>query len=173
MLDSTGVFNELMYHPVDAAHEWLELRNEMTVDVDLSAWRLDGAVRFTFPDGTLLSGGHTLVVAKAPASLATGTWLSGALGPYEGKLSNSGERLELHNHAGRLMDVVDYDDDAPCWCRSALPFDWPRPTAHRPSEARGLPRATAPHARAGVTQSCRQAFHDIARNPPPSEYPPE
>ncbi|MDP6944291.1 MAG: lamin tail domain-containing protein, partial [Myxococcota bacterium] len=106
-------FHELMYHPHKEKYEWLELRNEMRVDVDMSGWRLDDGVRYTFPEGTILAGDATLVVAVDPFNLATGTWFWGALGPYEGKLSNSGERVALYNNAGRLMDVVDYAVNAP------------------------------------------------------------
>ncbi|NIP97751.1 MAG: hypothetical protein GWO24_31685, partial [Akkermansiaceae bacterium] len=38
-----------------------------------------------------------LVVAKDPAALNTATGFTGALGPYAGQLSNSGETLRLFN----------------------------------------------------------------------------
>ena len=45
-LDSTVVFNEVMYHPADdpgaPGPEWIELHNQMAVDMDLSRWRLSG-----------------------------------------------------------------------------------------------------------------------------------
>lgn len=104
------IFDELMYHPAQGQQEWLELHNVLAVDVDLSGWRLDGGVRFTFPDGTMLSGDGRLVVAADPESF---TAVTDALGPFEGKLDNAGERIELFNNAGRLMDAVVYDDDAP------------------------------------------------------------
>jgi len=52
VLDSTVVFNEVMYNspgPTDDALEWIELSNQMAVDMDLSGWRLDGGVEFEFP----------------------------------------------------------------------------------------------------------------------------
>ena len=52
VLDSTVVFNEVMYNPpgpTDDALEWIELSNQMAVDMDLSGWRLDGGVEFQFP----------------------------------------------------------------------------------------------------------------------------
>ncbi|MGH7968812.1 MAG: hypothetical protein ACREIC_08815, partial [Limisphaerales bacterium] len=38
--DSVVVFNEIMYHPGTntVGGEWLELHNQMAVDVDLSGW---------------------------------------------------------------------------------------------------------------------------------------
>ena len=52
VLDSTVVFNEVMYNPpgpTDDALEWIELSNQMAVDMDLSGWRLDGGVEFKIP----------------------------------------------------------------------------------------------------------------------------
>ena len=58
--DSVVVFNEIMYHPQtnEAAFEWVELHNQMAVDVDLSSWTLENAVSFTFPEGTVIAGGR-------------------------------------------------------------------------------------------------------------------
>ena len=59
VLDSTVVFNELMYNPpgeTDATDEWIELYNQLAVDMDVSEWRLDGAIDFTFPDETIVPG---------------------------------------------------------------------------------------------------------------------
>ena len=55
--DSVVVFNEINYHPkADTGTEWVELRNLMGVNVDLSGWRLSGGVEFTFASGTGHSG---------------------------------------------------------------------------------------------------------------------
>src|ERR1051326_908988 len=50
--DSVVVFNEIMYHPAtnEPALEWLELHNQMAVNMDLSGWSLDGGVQFKFPE---------------------------------------------------------------------------------------------------------------------------
>ena len=42
LADSVVVFNEVHYHPVEreAELEWVELHNQMAVDVDLSGWYL-------------------------------------------------------------------------------------------------------------------------------------
>ncbi|MEM7263464.1 MAG: lamin tail domain-containing protein, partial [Planctomycetota bacterium] len=80
--DCTVVFNEIMYHPVteEAKFEWVELYNQMAVDMDLGGWSLSGAIFYQFPEGTILEGGEYLVVASSPADLAV-AGLSGALGP--------------------------------------------------------------------------------------------
>ena len=72
VLDSTVVFNEIMYNPAqsDESLEWVELHNQNSVDVDISAWRIDDGINFDFPEGTIVPGGGYLVVAKDPAALA-------------------------------------------------------------------------------------------------------
>ncbi len=112
VLDSTVVFNELMYHPQDQASqgEWIELHNAMAVDVDMSNWSLAGGVDFTFPAGTILEGGKYLVVAATPAAVSQVYPNARVLGPFNGAMANGGERIELRNHTQRLMDVIRYED---------------------------------------------------------------
>src|SRR5262245_29850071 len=103
--DSTVVFNEIMYHPLanDALLEWIELYNQMAVDMDISRWSVRGGVRFDFPEGTILRGGGLLVIAASPQALKASAGFGSALGPLEGRLDNSGERLDLLNNNGRVM----------------------------------------------------------------------
>ncbi len=117
MLDSTVVFSEIMYNPAggNESLEWIELHNQMSVDMNLSGWSLQEGVEFTFPQGTILTGGSYLVVAASPEALQASQGVEGALGPLSRQLSNSGERLELRNHTGRLMDAIEFRDDG----------DWP------------------------------------------------
>ena len=104
-IDSSAVFNEIMYHPATpAGAEWIELHNQMAVNLDLSGWRLAGGVNFTFPAGTTLTAGGYLLVSERPASLP------GSLGPWTGSLDNSGESLQLKNVSGRTMDKLSYSD---------------------------------------------------------------
>jgi hypothetical protein len=106
-------FTELLYHPLeDAELEWIELYNPMALDMDLSGWSLDDGVSYTFPEGTVLAAGGYLVVAASPERLAEAGF-AGALGPYEGKLDNGGERVALVSNAGRLIDSVEYGEDDP------------------------------------------------------------
>lgn len=110
LLDSTVVFSELMYHPRESeTQEWLELRNLMSVDMDLSRWSIDG-IGYEFPAGTIIAAGEHRVVAKDPLQLAAATGLANILGPYTGQLSNGGETLRLRNNSQRVMDELDYDD---------------------------------------------------------------
>ncbi len=115
VMDSTVVFSELMYHPRDNENlEWIELRNLMSVDMDLSRWSIEG-VGYSFAAGTILNAGQSLVVAKDPALLQASSGISGALGPYSGQLANGGETLRLRNNNQRIMDELTYGDSG----------DWP------------------------------------------------
>src|SRR5438132_9387449 len=115
--DSTVVFNEIMYHPAtnEPLLEWVELHNQMAVDMDLSGWSIAGGIDFKFAEGAILSGGGYLVVASSPADLMAATGLNNVYGPFTGRLSNSGDTLRLLNKDQRLMDRVSYGVDG----------DWP------------------------------------------------
>ena len=108
--DAVVTFNEIHYNPPGLQDaEWIELHNQMAVNIDLSGWSLDDGVSFTFPKGTVIAGGGLLVVAKNPShpSLAG---VPGVLGPLIGSLANEGETLDLRNPSGRLMDRLNYGD---------------------------------------------------------------
>ncbi len=111
--DSVVVFNEIHYHPdtAEASREYIELHNQMAVDVDMSRWALTGGVNYTFPVGTVIPGRGYLVVAVNPAGLLADYGVTGALGPWTGRLSNSGEDLHLRDNNGREMDQVIYGSD--------------------------------------------------------------
>jgi len=115
--DRAVVFNEIMYHPAanEPTLEWVELYNQMSVDVDISGWRISNGIEHTFPNGTLIRGGGYLVVAISPGTLSALTGVTNLFGPFSGRLSNSGEKLELQDINGRSMDSVNYGTDG----------DWP------------------------------------------------
>ena len=66
--DSTVVFNEIMHHPHtnEAQLEWVEIYNQMAVDMDISGWYLTNAIGYKFAEGTVISGGGYLVVSISP-----------------------------------------------------------------------------------------------------------
>jgi len=116
--DVTVVFNEVMYHPAqinEAEFEWVELRNQMAVDMDISGWSIAGGIECIFPAETVIPGRGFLVVAASPVTLIAATGVTNVVGPFAGRLSNGGEKLELRNNNSRLMDMLDYKVDG----------DWP------------------------------------------------
>lgn len=108
--DAVVTFNEIHYNPPSTQDaEWIELHNQMAVNVDLSGWSLADGVSYSFPPGTVIPGRGFLVIAKTPGNIP------GSLGPYDGNLSNSGETIDLLSSSGRLMDRLEYADTG----------DWP------------------------------------------------
>jgi hypothetical protein len=104
--DSVVVVNEIHYHPADPALEFVELHNQLSVNVDLSGWRFDGGITFGFPEGTVMPARGYLVVAKDPAALQAATGATGTLGPFAGSLANEGETLRLWNNNGALRTLT-------------------------------------------------------------------
>ena len=110
------VINELHYNPIDntSAEEFVEIHNSGDVPIDISGWRLNRAIDFTFPADTLIPARGYLVIAEDLARIQTLFGIS-ALGPYSGGLSGRGEDLELEDASGLRMDYVDY----------GVGFPWP------------------------------------------------
>ncbi|MFW6153860.1 MAG: lamin tail domain-containing protein [Planctomycetota bacterium] len=152
---SEVVLSEVHYHPGDLAGsaeadlEFLELYNRTDRPLPLDwydangngvrdaneqgAWRLAGAVDFTFPAGTTIAPGGTLVVVGAASVDAFRTAYGvdpgvTVLGAWEGRLANNRERVELRLPAALragdtepayvVADKVDYKDHLP-WPASA------------------------------------------------------
>ena len=112
--EAVVTFNELQYHPVtpQTTGEWLEIRNQHSVDVDLTGWRIDGGIDFNFPAGTVIRGSQYLIIAASPGAFQAATGFT-ALGPFGGALADGGERVTLKNKNGRVMDEIDYNDRFP------------------------------------------------------------
>ncbi|MBI5385275.1 MAG: lamin tail domain-containing protein [Verrucomicrobia bacterium] len=117
--DTVVVFNEIMYHPAtnEPAMEWLELRNQMAVDVDISGWSLAGAADYIFPSNSIVRGGGLVLVACSNSALPALTGLTNIFGPFASRLGNNGDHLVLRNNSGRVMDEITYGVDG----------DWPVP----------------------------------------------
>ena len=106
------VINEIMYNPPSGNQneEYIELHNITSSPVTLyrydedESWRFTDGIDYTFPDSpakvTIPAYGYLLLV-KNPAVFAASVYrgmVPGGvqiLGPYDGKLNNAGESLEL------------------------------------------------------------------------------
>ncbi|MEN8796301.1 MAG: lamin tail domain-containing protein [Akkermansiaceae bacterium] len=110
------VINEIHYNNDlnTIRNEFVELHNPDGVSVDLSGWKLTGAIEYTFPAGSTLPASGYLVIAEDPATLLSEFRVT-AFGPYRGRLNSEGERLELIDASGNEVDGVDY----------GIGFPWP------------------------------------------------
>ena len=115
--DSVVVFNEIMYHPRtnEPAMEWVELRNQLGVDVDISNWTIENAIYYKFATGSVLKARSYLVVAISNDVFKAATGITNVVGPFTNRLSNGGATLELRNNSHRTMDQVSYGTEG----------DWP------------------------------------------------
>src|SRR5262245_36019818 len=111
-VDSVVVFNEINYHPAtnETASEWVELHNQMAIDIDLSAWEITGDIDYLFAEGTIVPAGSYLVVASDPATLRTNAGITNLVGPFIGRLNNGQGTVRLRDRNGRLMDELNYRD---------------------------------------------------------------
>ena len=123
------VISEIMYHPVDGGHEFLELANISGAPVALyhqaNRWQVSG-IGFTFPEDVVLQAGEVVLLVQD--SITTNAFAVSAGVPagvriynYDGKLDNGGESIKLRmpdapdedGVPSIIVDEVRYDDSAP------------------------------------------------------------
>ena len=96
------------------AEEYLSLTNANTYAVDLSGWRLEGGVSFTFQPGTVIPSNSVLylspdvVAFRARTTGPRGGQGLFVLGNYQGQLSARGESLRLLDQLGRPVRSLHY-----------------------------------------------------------------
>ncbi len=120
------VINEIHYDPDVKTElvEYVELYNFGSTDVNLAGWYFSDGISYRFEAGAVLPAGGYVIVAQNPAHIHA-KWSSGRFivpltlifGPFEfdSKLDNDGEKVELCNAEGEVIDQVDYQ----------LGFPWP------------------------------------------------
>jgi hypothetical protein len=103
------VINEIHYHPDSNKEpvEFIELYNAGAQSIDLNGWYLEDAVDYRFDGPYWLAPGDFAVIAANPAAVQQKFGVN-ALGPWEGKLSNEGERIILRDAQGQKIDEVNY-----------------------------------------------------------------
>ncbi|HNR99456.1 MAG TPA: lamin tail domain-containing protein [Planctomycetota bacterium] len=131
-IERAVVINEIMYHPFHTPNphdpapaegpeerEYLELYNNSDRVIDLSGWRFTKGIAYTFEEGALLEPRGYIVVARNPA-LLKGVYGLGdqVVGPYQGRLSNSGELIRLKDQRRNTVNEVAYCDGG-AWPRWA------------------------------------------------------
>lgn len=102
---------ELMYHPEDPNEEFIELTNISEMPLNLNLARFTNGIDFGFGAIDLDPGAHVLVVRDVNAfEAAYGSNLPIA-GQYAGNLDNAGERIELTDAHGAVIQRFRYRDD--------------------------------------------------------------
>ncbi len=121
------VISEIMYNPPglpeDVAAEFIEIHNNSDADVDLQGYRIDAGVDFLFTESVITAGGYIVVVADLSVFESIHPTATGVVGPWTGKLKNSGERIRLVDAAGKKVDEVNFADQGDWAIRARGPSD--------------------------------------------------
>ena len=111
--------SEINYNSSDEidAHDWIEVQNYGTTDLDISGWKISDEEdnhKFIFPTGTVLAPGEHLVIPENAHEFKEAypnvTNLTGELGF---NLSNSGEMIRILDYKDSLFLFINYTDEAP------------------------------------------------------------
>ncbi len=117
---------EINYHPADATaeelasgvgdnedFEFIEILNTADAPVDLEGIRFTDGITYTF-GSMMLEPGERVVLAGVPDALAVRYGaIDNVVGPYQGNLSNAGERLTLTAPDGSVLASLEFDDAHP------------------------------------------------------------
>jgi hypothetical protein len=108
------VINEIFYHAPGEIEdlEYIELHNTADEEVDISGWSFNKGIKYKFPTDTLIDP-HGFVVICRNRQRFKQFYGGDVTGVFDSKLSNKGERLELSDSRGRLVDSVKYQDQPP------------------------------------------------------------
>jgi len=108
------VINEVFYHAPDDIEdlEYIELHNSSDQPVDLSGWLFTKGIKFKFAPGTRFEANGFLVLCRNRDRFAE-FYDAPVDGIFNERLSNKGERLELSDSSGKVVDTVRYADSAP------------------------------------------------------------
>lgn len=104
--------NEIMYHPAgDPNAEYVELANVGSEPINLAMVRFSKGISFTFPKYELRAGAYCLVARDISAFMARYGSTLPLVGQCSGSLDNGGEKLELVDAAGAVIQSFTYQDD--------------------------------------------------------------
>ena len=116
LLAADVVINEIHYDseiktdPV----EFVELYNAGDTTADLANWRFSDGIDYVFSPGTTLPPDGYIVVSQNPSAVQAKFGVVSE-GPFLGRLSNDGERVQLRDANNTIVDEVSY----------GVGFPWP------------------------------------------------
>lgn len=114
--DATPEILDVEFNPISGsqAQEFIVLTNRSGLALDLSGWKIEGAVDFTFHPGTVLPSNSVVYVSpdvrqfRARTTGPRGGQGLFVVGPYSGQLSARGETVTLLNPRGKTAHQLTY-----------------------------------------------------------------
>lgn len=104
---------QINYNPSGSVlPEYIAIHNPGLSDQDLSGYKITRGVTHTIPEGTILPGGDILFISESASPIwwrnptKVQAWSSG-------KISNSGETIQLEDSYGLIKDHVKFSNNAP------------------------------------------------------------
>lgn len=109
------MISEIMYHPDSdrESEEYVELANPGSPEAQIGGWRFTQGITYTFPASIEIPAHGFLVLARDASGFDAAYPGTPRLASFEGRLSNSGERLTLEDAEGNIQDTVNYADQEP------------------------------------------------------------
>lgn len=113
------LFTEIMYNPGDEdSPEFLELINTSNDEIDISGYTFTKGIEYTFEAVTVIAPGEIIVLSNIDPDdddslekrLPEDVRL---FAPYDGRLSDEGEEIELRDTAGGKVCDITYNDKFP------------------------------------------------------------
>ena len=113
-LNAQVVFNEIFYHGPDNLKDlqWIEFYNTTDKPLRLDGWKITKGIKFAFAPGATIPGHGYLVICRDREQFQE-FYPTPVAGEFDKKLKGSGERLDLRNAAGELVDRVAFEAQAP------------------------------------------------------------
>ena len=117
----TVVISEIMYHAPGNKPEYIEIYNNTLTPFDIADWRLRGGVEYDFPSFTASNPALTflkpferIVLTSADSATLRAVYnipsTVRVYGPWQGHLSDGGERITLKDKNGVIVCTVEYND---------------------------------------------------------------
>lgn len=113
-LHARVVINEIFYHaPNDLDDvQWIELHNTEAAPVDIGGWSFTAGIEVRFAASTPIPAGGFFVLCRSKETFKR-FYKSEPDAEFQGRLKQKGERLELRNAKGEVVDAVKFGDREP------------------------------------------------------------
>jgi len=118
------IISEINYHS-SATHDagdWIELKNQLSEPLDLSAWTLrdeNDDHLFTFPDSSIIEEeGYFVICENETAFSSLHAGVTKRVGDLGFGLGNGGDVIRIYDASGILRLSICYDDESP-WTTEA------------------------------------------------------